>query len=320
MSEEINNKQRNNNEISNNELKNIQTNSKQENKKQTNSKQVKENQVKEKQANKKQINQAGCCKNVINTDGTVTKSQSAACGLHCIKMKDIGVTIGNTVIIEHINLHIHCGRLTVIIGRNGAGKSTLIKAMLGEIKHQGEIEFTDMSNHGMSDLNIGYVPQHLNVEKNTPTSVYDMFASYISKVPIFLRKSKKVYQQIYNQLQMFEAQGLIDKQVCDLSGGELQRVLLSIACTPVPNLLLLDEPVSGIDRNGMELFYKNIDMLKKNYDLALILVSHDLEFVERFADYVILIDKTIIKEGTPKEVLNSKEFHEVFGSTRKAWV
>lgn len=243
-----------------------------------------------------------------------------ACGLHCIKMKDIGVKIGGHVIIEHINLHIHCGRLTVIIGRNGAGKSTLIKAMLGEIKHDGEIEFKNNENHGLSDLTIGYVPQHLNVEKHTPTSVYDMFASYISNVPVFLKKSKKLYQSIWERLQLFEAQSLIDKKVCDLSGGELQRVLLSIACTPVPNLLLLDEPVSGIDRNGMELFYKNVEMLKKNYDLALILVSHDLEFVEKYADYVILIDKTIIKEGTPQEVLNSKEFNDVFGSSRRAWV
>lgn len=261
-----------------------------------------------------------CSNDTVHSGCIKSNENSAACGLHCIKMKDIGVTIGNTAIIEHINLHIHCGRLTVIIGRNGAGKSTLIKAILGEIKHKGEIEFTDKSKQGMTNLTIGYVPQHLNVEKNTPTSVYDMFASYISKVPVFLKKSKKVYRQVYNQLSLFEAQSLIDKQVCDLSGGELQRVLLSIACTPVPNLLLLDEPVSGIDRNGMELFYKNIDMLKKNYDLAMILVSHDLEFVEKYADYVILIDKTIIKEGTPKEVLGSKEFSEVFGSSRKAWV
>lgn len=248
------------------------------------------------------------------------KQQSAACGLHCIKMQEIGVTIGKTKIIEHINLHIHCGRLTVIIGRNGAGKSTLIKAILGEIAHEGKIEFNDMKNNRMPDLSIGYVPQHLNIEKNTPTSVYDMFASYISNIPVFLRKSKKVYQKVYEQLKLFEAQGLIDKQVCDLSGGELQRVLLSIACTPVPNLLLLDEPVSGVDRNGMELFYKNIDMLKKNYDLALILVSHDLDLVERYADYVILLDKTIIKEGTPQEVLNSKEFCDVFGKSRNKLV
>lgn len=243
-----------------------------------------------------------------------------ACGLHCIRMNNIGVKIGKTTIIENINLHIHCGKLTVIIGRNGAGKSTLIKAMLGEIKHEGTIEFKDMKDNRMSNLKIGYVPQHLNVEKNTPTSVYDMFASYITNFPVFLCKKKKVYEQIKERLAFFEAQDLIDKRVCDLSGGELQRVLLSIACTPTPNLLLLDEPVSGIDRNGMQLFYRNIEMLKKTYDLAFILVSHDLEFVEKYADYVILLDKSIIKEGTPAEVLSSKEFDEIFGSTRKAWV
>ena len=243
-----------------------------------------------------------------------------ACGLHCIKMTDIGVTIGKTKIIEHINLHIHCGKLTVIIGRNGAGKSTLIKAMLGEIKHEGTIEFRDMKQGVLTNLTVGYVPQHLNVEKNTPTSVYDMFASFISNRPVFLKRKMKLYQQIMKQLEMFEAQDLIDKRVCDLSGGELQRVLLSIACTPTPNLLLLDEPVSGIDRNGMELFYRNIDRLKREFDLALILVSHDLEFVEKYADHVILLDKSIIKEGSAEEVLNSEEFHDIFGSTRKAWV
>lgn len=192
--------------------------------------------------------------------------------------------------------------------------------MLGEIKHEGTIEFKNIKNDSIDNLRIGYVPQHLNIEKNTPTSVYDMFASYVTKRPVFLSRKKKVKENIFTQLSMFQAQDLIDKRVCDLSGGELQRVLLSIACTPTPNLLLLDEPVSGIDQNGMELFYHNINRLKKTYDMAFILVSHDLEYVERYADYVVLLDKTIIKEGTPKEVLNSDEFKSIFGSTRKAWV
>lgn len=248
------------------------------------------------------------------------EATGAACGLHCIRIKNIGVSYGDQTIIENINLHIHCGRLTVIIGRNGAGKSTLIKSILGEIKHEGEIEFKDIRNSRYSDLKIGYVPQHLNIEPDTPTSVYDMFASYISNTPVFWRKSKKLYAKIKEQLSMFDASNLIDKKVSSLSGGELQRVLLSIACTPVPNLLLLDEPVSGVDKNGLELFYKNIEFLKNNYDLALILVSHDLEFVERYADYVVLLDKTIIKEGTPAEVIGSREFKEVFGSLRQAIV
>lgn len=248
------------------------------------------------------------------------KNLSGACGLHCIKVKDFSVKVGNTVLLEHINLHIHCGRLTVIIGRNGAGKSTLIKAMLGEIRHEGTIEFKDMKLNAFRQLQIGYVPQYLNIDKNTPASVYDMFAGYISKIPVFFHRSKRVYESIKERLELFAAADLIDRQVGELSGGELQRVLLSIACTPVPNLLLLDEPVSGIDRNGIELFYRNIEMLKNTYDLAMILVSHDLEFVEKYADYVILLDKTIICEGSPEKVLSSREFKEIFGSFRTAWV
>jgi zinc transport system ATP-binding protein len=246
----------------------------------------------------------------INNHTTV----HGACGLHCIKTKGIGVTIGNQTIIEDINLHIHCGKLTTIIGRNGAGKTTLIKAILGEIKHEGTISFQDIRSNEMSELQIGYVPQQLNIAKNTPTSVYDLFASFISNAPVFLFKSHKVYKQVKDRLAIFEAQDLIDKAVCDLSGGELQRVLLSIAITPIPNLLLLDEPVSGIDRNGMDLFYKNIKLLKENYDLAIIMISHDFEFVKKYSDNVLLLDKTIIKEGTPEEVLTSTEFKSVFGS------
>lgn len=238
---------------------------------------------------------------------------SAACGLHCIKMKDIGVKIGKNQIIEHVNLHIHCGKITCIIGKNGAGKSTLMKAIVGELEHEGTIEFKDMKDNGLSDMTIGYVPQNLNISKNTPTSVYDMFAGYISRIPVFLWKSKKLYQKIYEQLGLFEAQDLIDKAVCDLSGGELQRVMLAIATMPVPNLMLLDEPISGVDHNGMELFYKNIDKLRRDYDLAIILISHDFTFVKKYADYVILLDKTIVREGTPREVLHSKEFEDIFG-------
>lgn len=237
----------------------------------------------------------------------------SACGLHCIQIKNISVRDGSQTIIENINLHIHCGKLTVIIGKNGAGKSTLIKAILGEVKHEGSIQFTDLKDKKMVDLKIGYVPQYINMEKNTPMSVYDLFAGYTSNAPVFFHKSKRVYQNITERLSLFEAQDYIDKRACDLSGGELQRVLLSIAVTPVPNLLLLDEPVSGIDKNGMELFYHNIDMLKKNYDLAMIVVSHDFEFVRKYADYVILMDKTIVKEGTPEEVLGSEVFQKTFG-------
>ena len=95
-------------------------------------------------------------------------------------------------------------------------------------------------------------------------------------------------------------------------GGELQRVLLAIATKPIPNLLILDEPVSGIDVNGIKDFYEIVNRLKKEYDMSIILVSHDLDLVKKYADKVILLDKKIIKEGFPEEVYNSIEFKNIF--------
>lgn len=239
-----------------------------------------------------------------------------ACGFHCIKIKNFGVKIGKDTIIENVNLHIHCGQLTTVIGKNGAGKTTLMKALLNEIRHEGYIEFKDIKKNVISDLRIGYVPQHLNIPKNTPTSVYDLLASYISRIPVFLWKSKRIEEKIRTQLSKFKAEDLMDKAVCDLSGGELQRVLLSLATFQAPNLLILDEPVSGMDHNGMELFYHNIDFLKKEYDLAIILISHDLEYVARYSDRVVLLNRTVIKEGTPAEVFKSAEFQNTFGKVQ----
>lgn len=239
------------------------------------------------------------------------------CGLHCIKVNHLSVDIGNQEILKDINLHVHCGSLNAIIGRNGAGKSTLIRAILNDVPHSGSIEFKDRENGRIQRLKIGYVPQSLNIEKHTPVSVYDMIACYQSRVPVFLKKSRRVRENMLEYLRSFEAEDLIDKQVCNLSGGELQRVLLSMAIMDEPNLLLLDEPVSGIDQNGMGLFYKTIHDLKENYDLAVILVSHDLSYVEKYADRVILLDQEILKQGTVKEVYGSEEFRKVFGDVKE---
>lgn len=234
------------------------------------------------------------------------------CGLHCIKINHLGVTVGTQEILYDINLHIHCGTLNAIIGKNGAGKSTLVKAVLGDLAHTGSIEFKDREDGKVQKLKIGYVPQEINIEKHTPVSVYDLFAVYQSRFPAFLPKRKKLYEKIRESLRVFEADPFIDKQVCSLSGGELQRVLLSLAVMDRPNLLLLDEPVSGIDQNGMEIFYKLMDRLKRSFDLAVILISHDLDYVAKYADWVVLLDKTVLKQGRPAEVYRSGEFQQVF--------
>ncbi len=234
------------------------------------------------------------------------------CGLHCIKINHLGVTIGSQEILRDINLHIHCGSLNAVIGRNGAGKSTLIRAILGDIPHTGKIEFKDRENGRIQKLKIGYVPQSMNVEKQTPVSVYDMMAAYQGVCPVFLRKGRKLKARLLESLEIFDAGHLLEKQVCNLSGGELQRVLLSMAIMDEPNLLLLDEPVSGIDQNGMDVFYQTIYQLKEDYDLAIILISHDLDYVKRYADHVILLDQSVITQGSARKVFQSREFSEVF--------
>ncbi|MEE1305542.1 MAG: metal ABC transporter ATP-binding protein [Agathobacter sp.] len=242
-----------------------------------------------------------------------------ACGFHCIKINNLGVNFADQVVLENVNMHIHCGSLNAIIGKNGAGKSTLVRAILDDIPHTGSIEFKDTKDGHMQRLKIGYVPQAINIEKNTPVSVYDLIASYHFKYPAFLPKSKKIENKIRETLRIFEAEELIDKQVCNLSGGQLQRVLLSMAILDEPNLLLLDEPVSGIDQNGMELFFETMDYLKKNYDLAIILISHDLDYVARYADQVYLLDKTVVKHGKVKDVYQSPEFEAVFSKGEEKW-
>lgn len=241
------------------------------------------------------------------------ENTTKACGLHCTKINNIGVKYGQEVILKNINIHIHCGELTAIIGRNGAGKSTLLKAIIGEIEHTGNITFVDQKDNLTKKIKIGYVPQTLNIERKMPTTVFDMFASCISYIPVFMKKDQKTYREIKEHLKMFGVDHLIDKSIGDLSGGELQRVLIAIATKPIPNLLILDEPVSGIDKNGTRDFYQLVNKLKTEYDISIIIVSHDLELCRQYADRVILLDKEVIKEGRPEDVFNSLEFINRFG-------
>lgn len=236
---------------------------------------------------------------------------SEKCGYCCTKIRNINVSFGKKQVLKNVNIHIHCGKLTVIIGKNGAGKSTLLKAILGEVKHTGTISFKDRENSG-SKIRIGYVPQKLDIE-NSPATVYDVATSFTSRYPAFALKNKKIYQKIKEHLKEFGAEELIDLKINTLSGGQLQRVMLAIATMPAPDLLILDEPVSGIDKNGKDLFYEKINYLKENYDLAIIMVSHDFEYIKKYADKVLLLDQTIVSKGKPEEVMNSEVFKATFG-------
>lgn len=236
------------------------------------------------------------------------------CGLHCLKISHIGVQADGHTLLKDVSLHVHCRELTAIVGRNGAGKTTLLKAILGEIPHTGSVEF---SGHNGTPVpggkpRIGYVPQSLSIDRHTPATVYDVLLSLTDKYPAFFPKRRQTVETFRAHLARFHAAELLDQPVGRLSGGELQRVLLAAATLPTPDLLVLDEPVSGVDHNGLRELYELLDTLKDQEDMVILLVSHDLDYIRNHADKVVLLDKTVQAFGTPDEVFATEAFRTAF--------
>ena len=231
----------------------------------------------------------------------------------CTKIENFGVKIGDLTIFENVNLHVHCGELTAIVGPNGAGKSTLLKAILNEVPHTGHLSFTDAKNRRTGKPLFGYVPQHLDFDKNSPLSVTDLFAASLSKFPAWLGHSAKLKKIVAQDLSRVKAEHLANRRLGALSGGELQRVLLALALRPLPDLLLLDEPVSGVDSGGLAIFYDMVSKLRESEDLAVVLISHDIKTVRRYADKVVLMKDKRAECGTPDELLTEEKTDELFG-------
>ncbi len=238
-------------------------------------------------------------------ENKITSGKS--CGYCCTKLVKLGVIFGQNRILEDVNLHVHCGQFTAVIGPNGAGKTTLLKAILGEVPHTGHVHFIDSAGQRPDRPLLGYVPQKLEFDATAPVSVRDLFAGAAGRRPVWLGIGRSQSSRVKAILDRVEAGHLIDRKLGQLSGGELQRVLLAMAITPVPNLLLLDEPVSGVDLAGIELFYKMVSQLRRDYHLSIILVSHDLATVAQFADRIVFLNRTVIADGTPREVLSNQD-------------
>ena len=229
----------------------------------------------------------------------------------CLKVQNVSVRIGGDKILKNVNLHVHCGQMVALIGPNGAGKSTLLRALLGEREYDGNIIFSAPGSR-RAKARIGYVPQSPNFDPGDPVSVSDLFACCLSRRPAFLGTSKKDRELVLDCLDRVHASDLIDKRVGTLSGGELQRVLLALALEPLPNILILDEPLSGVDVEGIHTLMDMLDEIRKTYDLSILMTTHDFTMLPRYADQVVLIDKQIIRQGAPTDVLNSEEFRTVF--------
>ena len=217
------------------------------------------------------------------------------------------------VIIHDVTLDVHHGEIMAIIGRNGAGKTTLLKALLGRIPYTGSITFTNPRGERVEKPRIGYVPQNMVFDRSTPMTVADMLCANLSSFPIWLGHKKEKLARADAMLQKVGGKNLLQKQLGNLSGGEMQRVLLAFALEPMPDMLLLDEPVSAVDRKGIEVFYDLVTSLRSEYHMPVILVSHDLSHVARYATRAALLDRTILVSGDVKTVMASPQVRETFG-------
>ena len=229
----------------------------------------------------------------------------------CLKVQNVSVKIGGDKILKNVNLHVHCGQMVALIGPNGAGKSTLLKTLLGEREFDGNIIFS-VPGSRRAKARIGYVPQSPNFDPGDPVSVSDLFACCLSRRPAFLGASKSDRELILECLERVHGEDLIDKRVGTLSGGELQRVLLALALEPMPNILILDEPLSGVDIEGQTGLMDMLDEIRRDFDLSILMTTHDFSMLPRYADRVVLIDHEVKCQGTADEVLASPEFRAAF--------
>ncbi len=236
-----------------------------------------------------------------------------SCGLHCLQIESLSVKRGGKTVVDRVSLHAHCGELTALIGRNGAGKSTLMRAIVGELPYTGRITFSGHDGAPTPHApRCGYVPQALSLDAGSPTTVRDLILSYTSRLPAFLPRRRETVTALREHLARFGAQSLLDARLGGLSGGERQRVLLALATLQKPDLLLLDEPVSGVDSEGLEAFYEMINRLRSE-DMLVILISHDLSFVRSHADRAVLLENgRVAASGRPEQVFATAAFAAAF--------
>ena len=244
----------------------------------------------------------------VHRHGTTGPGCAGSC---CLKVTDLGVNFGHEEVLRNVSFHLHCGEIVALIGPNGAGKSSLFRTILGQIPHTGTIEF-QRAGGGKSRPLIGYVPQSPVFDRGDPVSVYDFFSAAISRYPVFLPATRAMRSRVGACLSRVHGESLMDRRMGALSGGELQRVLLAQALEPLPQILVLDEPLSGVDIDGEKQLLDMLDEIRTSYDLSILLSTHDFATLDQFADKVILLKNEVLRVGPPDEVLSSPEFQDVF--------
>jgi len=217
-----------------------------------------------------------------------------------LKVKNLNVKLENEEIIKDLSFEVKEGDVLTILGPNGAGKTVLLKTLSGILPYKGEIEW-------QREVKIGYVPQRLPFIRKTPMSIEEFFE--------LKETSKKEIEKTLNSVGFEE--NFLNKNIGKLSSGQFQRILIAWALIGSPDVLLFDEPTTGIDIGGEETIYTLLTKLKEKRNLTILLVTHDLSVVFKFSNSVICLNKCPICQGIPKEVLSSETLHKLYGEEVK---
>jgi len=232
---------------------------------------------------------------------------------HHIELHDVSVKRGGSVILENVNAEMHCGEVTALIGPNGAGKSTLLKAIAGLIAYSGVIHFCTENTCGSGRPQIGYVPQYLDFDHGIPITVLDFLSMKEQRRPLWFGHRRNAASAAKEGLEWAGATHLMKRPLGGLSGGEMQRVMLAFALLGKPDVILMDEPVSGVDASGEEIFIELLHKLQAEKHFTVTLVSHDLSVVSAHADHVICLNRTVRGQGSAGEVLTPENISLLYG-------
>ena len=213
-----------------------------------------------------------------------------------VKLKQAGLRINNKWLVKDVSLQIEKGKIVTLIGPNGSGKSTTAKIALGIYKKiDGEVE--------KHTNKIGYVPQKISIDWTLPLRVND-----------FMVLTENLKDEAINEaLTLTGVIHLKDKNLGDLSGGEFQRVLLARAISKKPELLVLDEPVQGVDFTGEIALYELIKKISDELNCGILLISHDLHTVMSATDHVVCLNGHVCCSGSPLDVAKNNEYKALFG-------
>lgn len=222
--------------------------------------------------------------------------------MSCIlKAEHICVAYEGKKVVDHVSFEVERGDYVCIVGENGAGKSSLVKAMLGLAPTCcGKAEFRLQSGK----KRIGYLPQQTELQKNFPASVYETVLSGClagMRFPKIYRKAEKERAEEF--MRYLDILPLKNKAVRDLSGGQRQRVFLARALCATDEILVLDEPVSGLDANASRDLYGCLERLNRERGMTVMMISHDMNSALRYANKIMHLDKTLLFYGRKEEYL-----------------